>query len=313
MKTRITASAISKHMICSGYRYLDRMPSNNDKAARGTAIHAMIEDYLKNGNLPGENEREFYSWLEWWNRFSTHVVAIEAIEQAYSMDMFTETCQKLNVSGREYPYENGIIYGTADLVVNLNDGSKCVIDWKTGRKNTHYYDQISLLAAMSGADKAMLVYISADGVECSEMEQEDIKIHMDIIRAEVFANDEISFKLNEFCTDCDAIGCPFARTASLIADNTPNIMNERDLMTALIAKKELEKKLEVIDNNAKKFCSDNGGRVDLPDGSTYLMSIEKRKSYSTKLMAERLKSIGDDIEQYATETEFKKFTIKKNK
>jgi hypothetical protein len=138
-----------------------------------------------------------------------------------------ETKILLDVKDREYPNLKGWQYGTADLVMVLNDGSLLVADWKTGGTDGAEEQLLSLACAFQKAWPNLQVQrkvrisclqVNEHGVWPHEREvsQEELANHWDAMR---FAWEDIGKKYDpKPGIHCVALYCPHLAYCSSITD-----------------------------------------------------------------------------------------------
>jgi len=308
MKTRITASELEKHILCPGYKYLDKEDYDNASMSDGRKIHKMIEDYLRRGNVEvGDSQHPKYkSFLSFFDEYKTKMRVL-AVEQAYAYDIFTGESKEIAITDRDYPYDAGFVYGTADLVCSVN-GEKYVIDWKTGKNHdASYVYQMAMLKLMSGAERCMIVYLSEDGYTKRLFWQDEIEQATEEIMV-ALANDEIVFRRNHHCLDCRAVGCPMSRAiANIICGDS--IATPEDAWRALMREKQLKEEAEKLSSAVKAYCESQSGYVSLPDGHAYVMRCETRRTLDQEAAKSLIVQCGYNVSDYEKETKFKKFML----
>lgn len=119
-----------------------------EKAGRfGNVIHAAVECYLNNDDLPAMKKRHkkvFKQFVKWWKASGFKILKAEHV--VYNM--------KLGYAG------------TLDALVVGKNKKRIIIDWKTGKSiyPDHYHQNVAYLNCDNvKADEGLLVHIPRDG------------------------------------------------------------------------------------------------------------------------------------------------------
>ncbi len=139
--------------------YQEDLVDSSDLTARnnGSRCHELIAGFIDNTitarpGIPDNVEvmsryQHAVNWLE--HELKPRAKTIRA-EVAYGVNWATGEAKELvGVKDRNYPKEPGWMYGTADVVAELHDGSLLVGDWKTGGTEGAREQLLSLAFAAS--------------------------------------------------------------------------------------------------------------------------------------------------------------------
>ena len=132
--SRVTASKVSLLADC-GYSFRDDAIQDpwrdSPSAARGTAIHEAIDDFISTGRYqpPPEVVDEVAAAVAWLHEQRWERTELSS-EVAFGWAPETDTAEIYDVTGRGYP-RDGKLHGTADIIVRT-DAGVFVGDWKSG-------------------------------------------------------------------------------------------------------------------------------------------------------------------------------------
>ena len=123
--------------------------TSSPAAARGQKFHAAIAAFVETGELLSYDEdiaSEMVSAVAWLHSLKVPRKQLEA-EVAMGWSPATDQAKRYDVTDRGYP-KDGLVHGTADLLVWREDGSLLLVDHKTG-DGTGAGPQLRLLGLMA--------------------------------------------------------------------------------------------------------------------------------------------------------------------
>lgn len=149
----------------------------NDKAARGTAVHAIAEEWAAGEDVESTPDLDPY---------------VDALERFYEDHepqwLHTERSVVYTESGREYG-------GTFDGICGLRDGRTGLIDWKTGKRYP-----VEVILKMSAYRYATAMAVVDDLGQFTDTEMMPV---VDFVAA-VYLHDDGTYEMLELPADRDA-------------------------------------------------------------------------------------------------------------
>ncbi len=174
---------------------MDIDESSGRAAAEGTAAHKALENYVDGVEEDVKVAKRLQDGVtdakQWIDTLRSPFKL--SAEVAYGLRLETGDSFVVNCQGRDYPMEDGVVYGTADLVADDSDVHAFVADWKTGKLSPATDDQMNMLAAMADVPHATVVYlgrgIHLDPVKVQPREQVIAELRADVAKIdEAFPN-----------------------------------------------------------------------------------------------------------------------------
>lgn len=134
-------------------RQYDDRYADTTKRDRGTFFHQLIATFVQGGLVASSGDREMTNMYLAAKQYVEQVLGprCESIQAEACVAINWETGEAKTIKlakERDYPYEDGWTYGTADLVCILKDGSLLVADWKTGGTEGAEHQLLSLACGL---------------------------------------------------------------------------------------------------------------------------------------------------------------------
>lgn len=137
----ITASSLHRAKACPGSVSLSPVVDRaTDDSRRGVAIHRYLQLVVE-AKKRGEDVEECWYLIDDEHRAACKAIDLDRLPSLDGAEWFTEaamayrvadgTATHIEAEGRAYPREEGMIYGTADLLGFTKDRA-IVVDYKTG-------------------------------------------------------------------------------------------------------------------------------------------------------------------------------------
>ena len=132
---RVTASKASLLSQCQRWARddIEWRYTSSPAATRGSKFHAAIAAFVETGELLSYDDDiadEMVAAVTWLHGLKLPRTQLDA-ERAMGWDAASDTAKLYDVTDRGYP-KDGLIHGTADLLVWREDGSLLIVDHKTG-------------------------------------------------------------------------------------------------------------------------------------------------------------------------------------
>lgn len=288
---KIRCSALPRLMSCPASIIPPENPieTTSDIADMGTAFHAMIEDYIDNGEamdtdvyiqqyLSGDESKT----VELETLYTNGKRMIEAF--ALSGDIRSEVSMIQEKPGY-------ILTGHADLIGETQDGIHYIIvDWKTGYIDRDCSDQLkgyAWLHHVNNQDTARKDYIiilanprtktwdtqtvTIDELQAWALQIDDIILNRDRTNP--------TFDNCQYCPrgkECEAVRARIAWAS--VAVNRKITHTPADLAAVYDMSRQLEQALDDYRAALRDAVADNGGSLDLPDGRRLVLRKQTRES-----------------------------------
>ena len=132
---RVTASKVALLSHCARWARddIEWRYTSSPAATRGSKFHAAIAAFVETGELLSYDDdiaSEMVSAVAWLHSLKVPRKQLEA-EVAMGWSPATDQAKRYDVTDRGYP-KDGLLHGTADLLVWREDGSLLLVDHKTG-------------------------------------------------------------------------------------------------------------------------------------------------------------------------------------
>lgn len=333
MSYRVSGSSFAYLKHCQhtiAVRYPKEDISEKSYIKFGNAVHEAIE----HGTLPKDEEQ------------AEHVISAEKFLAKYKAEaiegeiahVFYEPAfgiladgEKLGVTylgaGRDQYAGDGkpeyLVGATADVVIVSRGGGKTrvdVIDWKTGRENPAYVDQMKILCGMAEehfqADEVFgVIYYTSDALGNTPVEDMSGSDFARALRAAIRAakSEDFTPRPGEHCDHyCPGQGaCPAYKDQSwlvpvgnLVRNRSNPLVNgikdDYDLECALDLIDYAEVRLKALGLEAKKYAESRGKVVELPSGRTYKKIEQNRSAWAPTRLVEIAKKHGATDEELAS-------------
>lgn len=182
-KSAMMLSGCNRWMHPAAKWYKDR-PEDSEAREDGTAIHNDIHLHASGlpYNSPEHLRIKIAGAIEFYERDLLPRCEWVHTEVAYGINIHSGESKVYAVDGRDYPNDDDVLYGTADVVAKLKSGKLLIADWKS-RGGDGSDEQLKTLARMASSHyehngiRTAVFYINDDGnVFPVEREVPDIEL-----------------------------------------------------------------------------------------------------------------------------------------